>query len=1483
MKLKYPALLALCCAPIAQASDLIITGAFDGPLTGGVPKGIEIYVANDVADLSRCGVGSANNGQGTDGQEFTFPAVSASAGSYLYVASEAPNFTAFFGFSPTYTSGAMAINGDDAIELFCDSVVVDVFGDINVDGSGQAWDYLDGWANRVPGTGADGSTFVLANWIFSGINAFEGGSTNATVTSPFPYTAYAGGSPGGGGDTGGEETGDVCLNCPPLDKIADASTFNDADYYAAAINAVRSGFTAGEIKSAINSIISDGHKVLSYSEVWTALTETDEDPLNADNVILLYKGTSIAKALNGSAEQSSDPDNWNREHVWPNSHGFGDQQFEAYTDIHHLRPTDISVNASRGNLDFDNSDGPLAEAPNNRIDGDSFEPRNEVKGDVARMMFYMDTRYVGTDTFTPALEVVDRLTTAGEPALGRLCRMIEWSNTDPVDSTEQARNDRIYEYQGNRNPYIDHPEWIALLYQSAECSGDTGGEDPGGDTGGDTNAPINLFISEYIEGSSNNKAIEIYNNSAQDIDLTAVNAVLARFSNGGTSPGNINLTGTIAAFSTYVVANTSANDAIKALANQLNSNVSHNGDDAYTLLIDGVVVDSFGQVGTDPGTNWGSASFSTVNNTLRRNPSVRSGDIVADDAFDPSLEWTGFGIDVAEDLGQHSVDLGEIFISEYIEGSSNNKALELYNPNSVAIDLAPYSLLRSTNGGSSEASIDLVGSIAPYDVFVIANNSSVAAILDVADQLSSNINHNGDDAYVLYNDGVVVDSFGQVGVDPGSQWGTGDVGTANHTLVRKASVTKGDTVIDDAFDPATEWDGFAIDTFEFLGHFTAGGGDTGGETVLLGQCFDPATLISAVQGSAGASPLVGETHVIEGVVTASFANLSGYFVQEEGADEDGDTATSEGLFVYYTGELPQVGEVVRVIGDVAEYYEKTQLQASDAPLNCGTGSVLSSELSLPFADADMAESLEGMLVSSSTELTVSDNYSLGRYGEVTLSNGRLFVPTNLFAPGSPEAIALAETNVLNQITLDDGINGSNPDPVIYPAGGLSASNTLRGGDMVSALTGVLDYSFSKYRVVPTVAPTFVASNSRTSAPDLEPGNLKVASLNMLNYFTTLDANGNVCGPSNLGCRGANTAEEFARQTPKSIAALVAIDADIVGLMEVENNGFGEGSAIADIVSKLNTELGEGTYAAVNLGGTVGSDAIMAAIIYKPAAVQPVGNPVVLSTENSISDEYGPLFDDGNTRPTVAQKFALQSNGEELVVSVNHYRSRSGSCDDDVNPLPGDDDNVTGQGACNITRTRTSKAVLALLQANFPDTPTLIIGDLNAYAKEDPLTALETGGFINLVTKFGGASAYSYAYQSLVGSLDQALANGEAVDKVLDVTEWHINADEPIALDYNVEFKSAQQLVDFYAPDAYRMSDHDPVVISMLLEAAEVAGDFDGDGDVDSYDIRALLLAIRASAEIDMFYDLDSDGDVDVADSRLLRDLCTRQYCRDRDL
>jgi serine protease len=229
------------------------------------------------------------------------------------------------------------------------------------------------------------------------------------------------------------------------------------NYYPNAI-----GQTGSTLITALEEASSRNQIHLSYSQVWDALKYTDEDPTDTNSVILIYTGRSQAKSFNASG--NNDPDAWNREHTWPKSHGFPSSGDWGYTDIHHLRPADASVNSTRGNKDFDNGGNPISEAPGNFTDSDSFEPRDEVKGDIARMMFYMDIRYnAQSNTATDDLNLVDYTGTSGAN-LGDLCTLYEWHNQDPVSTGEIARHARIVERQGNRNPFVDYPAWVNEIW-----------------------------------------------------------------------------------------------------------------------------------------------------------------------------------------------------------------------------------------------------------------------------------------------------------------------------------------------------------------------------------------------------------------------------------------------------------------------------------------------------------------------------------------------------------------------------------------------------------------------------------------------------------------------------------------------------------------------------------------------------------------------------------------------------------------------------------------------------------------------------------------------------------------------------------------------------------------------------------------------------------------------------------------------------------
>jgi uncharacterized protein len=817
----------------------------------------------------------------------------------------------------------------------------------------------------------------------------------------------------------------------------------------------------------------------------------------------------------------------------------------------------------------------------------------------------------------------------------------------------------------------------------------------------------------------------------------------------------------------------------------------------------------------------------------------------------------------------------EPFISEYVEGSSNNKALEIYNPADVALDLTGYSIKVFSNGAiTAGKTVPLSGTLAAKSTLVLTDTGSAAALAAKSNMTFGTSNFNGDDAIALYKGADLIDVFGQIGVDPGTSWGSNNNFTHDRTLVRKSSVVQGDVNGSDAFDPSVEWDFYAKDEFANLGSHSGSGTGGGGGVVeppvgpVIGNCGDSATLISAVQGAGAASPEAGKTVVVEAVVSRVTAFATGFYIQEEASDSDNNPATSEGIFVYNDAavDYPSVGDKVRVIGKVEEYFTKTQIRRTGLAA-CGTATpVQPVSVTLPIGNLNDWESLESMQVTFPQQLVVADHYNLGTYGELTLAPQRLFTPTNQFRPGTPEAVALASQNSRSKIVLDDLVNGKNPANIIYPAPGLNMNNPVRVGDAVNAnLSGILDYSFSAWRLLPAGTVQFTANNLREEQPVMRNlGNLKVTSANVLNYF-----NGDGQGGGFPTSRGASTAVEFERQADKIVAALSAINADVVGLMEIENDGYGSTSAIVDLVSRLNQRLGAGTYQFVQVPGStaLGTDAISVGMLYKPAKVTPLGNAVTTSAG---------VFGFGNRQPLV-QSFTQKSNNEVFTFAVNHFKSKGSCPSGSSNP---DRDLKDGQSCWNATRVQAANELTTWLATNptgSADKDVLIMGDLNAYAKEDPIHTLVGKGFVNLVEKFQGNRGYSYLFGGESGYLDHALASSALSSQVTYAMEWHINADETTLFDYNMEDKTAQQQADFYQPTAFRGSDHDPVVVELALKAVNPA-DLDKDGDVDNNDIALFNALLKSGVKLGLEYDFNKDRVVSSSDARAMATLCTYARC-----
>ncbi|SOE03354.1 ExeM/NucH family extracellular endonuclease [Blastococcus haudaquaticus] len=599
----------------------------------------------------------------------------------------------------------------------------------------------------------------------------------------------------------------------------------------------------------------------------------------------------------------------------------------------------------------------------------------------------------------------------------------------------------------------------------------------------------------------------------------------------------------------------------------------------------------------------------------------------------------------------------------------------------------------------------------------------------------------------------------------------------------------------DATRDALVWAGPAAAT---RGVVNAAGPDVPEEPEGPGTACDTAATyeIGAVQGTGNATPLAGQPVTIRGVVVGDLAGFNGFYLQD--ADGDGDAATSDGIFVYSPTAV-DLGDTVVVAGNPGEYEGQTQIGSGNTAAVCAEGSVAdlppAADLDLPADDATR-ERLEGMLVDPVDALTVSEVFDLTSFGELTLSQGGLLVqPTELARPG-PEAEAVAAQNALRRIVLDDGMTARvNPATAPY----LTTETPVRVGDELTLTAPVvLGYGFSNWRLQPadgSAEGTFTPQNTRPSAPDAVGGDVQVGAFNVLNYFLTL---------TGTDARGAASPAEFEQQAAKIVTAINAMDADVLSLMEIEDTastGYGDGSpdqAVADLVRRLNAAAGSDTWAFVPFPEellAVDRDVIRNAIIYRPASVTPVGNPVGLVDEEN--------FD--NAREPIAQAF--QAEGDTFTVIANHFKSKGSGSGENA-------DQGDGQGASNPDRVGQAEALAEFveeLRTSTGDDDVLVLGDLNAYSEEDPIVVLREAGLTDLGTEFD-EGRYSYVFDDMSGSLDHAMATAGLTAKVTDVAHWNINSVESFAYQYT----GADRL---YAPNQYRSSDHDPILVGLDLEAS----------------------------------------------------------------
>ncbi|MDB5236142.1 MAG: hypothetical protein JWR44_3135 [Hymenobacter sp.] len=559
------------------------------------------------------------------------------------------------------------------------------------------------------------------------------------------------------------------------------------------------------------------------------------------------------------------------------------------------------------------------------------------------------------------------------------------------------------------------------------------------------------------------------------------------------------------------------------------------------------------------------------------------------------------------------------------------------------------------------------------------------------------------------------------------------------------------------------------------------------------------------------------SYTVEGIVTAVYPGLSpaGFYIQNDAAGADGDAATSDALFVVQTNPTVAVGTKVRIAGAVQEIASTPSF--NQAVLTSPVITVLAAGQALPaftvlnnatFSVASV-EPFEGMLVEFSAPITVSDVSTLKSRGELDISTqGLVYQPTQFVDPNDDPATGTSSTgatnvaavtayqaaNVNKSLLLDDGRATVNPTPIPY----LDASTqTVRVGSTIAQLRGIMAYGSSKWRIQPLAgANAPVVTTVRPPVPTFGPIDVKVASFNVLNYF-----NGDGLGGGFPTARGANTLADFNRQRSKILTAISQMNADVVGLIEIENDGTGTTSAIQDIVNGLNQAMGAGTYAFVNDGATRqpnNTDLIHCAIIYKPGAVTPYG-PVLLATVTGVFE-----------RPPVAQLFTTNrptAARDTFALIVNHFKSKASGSGANA-------DQNDGQGASNLRRKGQSTALIQFIDNTVKPASTryvVSVGDYNANYEEDPMDILRAAGFV-----LGSPpSSASYVFDGQSGSLDHAVLTPNLVGHSA-VEKWHLNAAEPEFLEYDI----AGAATDINSP--FRSSDHDPVVIGLNFTSTVTA-------------------------------------------------------------
>ncbi|MET3944375.1 ExeM/NucH family extracellular endonuclease [Corynebacterium mucifaciens] len=791
-------------------------------------------------------------------------------------------------------------------------------------------------------------------------------------------------------------------------------------------------------------------------------------------------------------------------------------------------------------------------------------------------------------------------------------------------------------------------------------------------------------------------------------------------------------------------------------------------------------------------------------------------------------------------------DGSSVVINEVYGGGGNSGAkythdfVELYNPTDQDIDLAGWTITQRSAKDTGNGSARLSGVIPAKGYFLVqgAQGNGGTESLPAPDSRGDGLTFSGSQAIArLINDnGNVVDllGWGAAVVSEGSPART----TENYQSVQRKEVGK---------DTDNNADDFLV--AEPTPQNSGNAGETPVDPAPENPTPQPGevTPIADIQGTGAASPLVGKTVTTEGVVTAVYeeGGKNGFFLQAggSGSEKHPDDA-SDGIFVYMNTntDYPQRGESVRVSGQVGEHFTQTQItMASMDTLDNALEAPKAVEIETLPAGDEAREPYEGMLVRPKGPYTVTNNYTLNTYGELGLAPGERAhrTPTDVVAPGAPAAELQAKQDA-EVVYLDDGrtkdyfrTDKNTPLPYIVTSEG--GVKSIRTGDQVDFQTDVVvDYSFDQWRFQPLEPITgknaaeelpIAWEDSRGAAydvPDTVEGEYSIGFFNVLNYFSSLgkdeqgckaynDINGQPVSANNCKVRGAFSQDAFQDQQAKIATAINKLDTAVLGLSEIENTATVTGDvakrdeALQNLVDALNAKE-PNKWALVKSPQKLGTDEdfIRVAFIYQPAKVTPVGESIIFDDEAFTRTARQPL----------AQEFDTVGNDKDtnFVAVVNHFKSKG-------SVVQGDGDKGDGQGNNANVRTRQSEALLKHLteQNQWAELPTFLVGDFNAYTKEDAITKLVEGGY-DIVESEKNYDQASYQFAGQLGTLDHVLANAAANELIQDSAVWNINGDEPVAFEYSRRNYNAQ---DFFGEgddklygygNPFRSSDHDPVKV-----------------------------------------------------------------------